>query len=481
MRRTLWLVLIIFSSAALPIAFAQSAAEAVHVVQPGETLGVIAIRYGVDINSLMARNGIGNAHRIRSWQELAIPGAGYAGAAASGGRHVVQRGETLGEIAKTYGVDLGALRSANGLWNNLIHPGDSLNLPGASGASTGYSPANQPVAAGSQHIVRRGETLGSIAQSYGVSRIELAAINGIWGHIIFPGQALTLPTASPGNATATAPSAPTTSSGSSMYVVRRGDSLGKIAQSLGVSLNALMDANGIIFPHRIDVGQQLTIPSASTSRSAAPASDTSAQRESLPTVNGREQYIVQPGEYLSQIGFKLNMNWVAIADVNSIVNPDRLRVGDVLLLPTADELSHYAPPFAGYQRFNPAANHPGPNRGVGRELVVVLSTQSAYAYEDGILKKAVLVSTGLPATPTVEGNFTIKRKVRRQRMTGPDYDLDNVEWVMYFFAGYAFHGTWWHNNFGTPMSAGCVNMTNADARWFYEFADIGTPVHVTYA
>ena len=66
-------------------------------------------------------------------------------------------------------------------------------------------------------------------------------------------------------------------------------------------------------------------------------------------------------------------------------------------------------------------------------------------------------------------------------MTGPDYDLDNVEWVMYFFAGYAFHGTWWHNNFGTPMSAGCVNMTNADARWFYEFADIGTPVHVTYA
>ena len=88
------------------------------------------------------------------------------------------------------------------------------------------------------------------------------------------------------------------------------------------------------------------------------------------------------------------MNWVAIADVNSIVNPDRLRVGDVLLLPTADELSHYAPPFAGYQRFNPAANHPGPNRGVGRELVVVLSTQSAYAYEDGVLQKAVLVSTG---------------------------------------------------------------------------------------
>ena len=49
---------------------------------------------------------------------------------------------------------------------------------------------------------------------------------------------------------------------------------------------------------------------------------------------------------------------------------------------------------------------------------------------------------------------------------------------MYFYSGYAFHGTWWHNNFGRPMSRGCVNMTNADAKWFYEFGEIGTPVYV---
>ena len=477
MRRIFGLILFIFLLSALPHAAAQSAAEAVHVVQPGESLGVIAARYGVDINALAARNGIANARWIRSWQQLTIPGAAFNTAATNGGRHIVRAGDTLGEIAKHYGVDLAALRSANGLWNNIIHPGDALQLPGAGGATSSGNTSAQPVASGSQHVVRRGETLGSIALAYGISQYELAVINGIYGHIIYPGQTLTLPNASPVTTTAPAPSAPANSSPGTYYV-RRGDTLGKIAQNYGISLNALMDANGIVFPHRIDVGQQLTIPSTVSRPSPAPATNT--PNASLPLVDGREQYVVQPGEYLSQIGYKLHMNWVAIADVNGIANPDRLRVGDVLLLPTPEELSNYAPPYSGYQRFDPAANHPGPNRGWGRELVVVLSTQSAYAYEDGVLKKAVLVSTGLPATPTVEGNFSVIRKVRRQSMTGPDYDLDNVEWVMYFYSGYAFHGTWWHNNFGQPMSHGCVNMTNADAKWFYDFASLGTPVHVRY-
>lgn len=43
-------------------------------------------------------------------------------------------------------------------------------------------------------------------------------------------------------------------------------------------------------------------------------------------------------------------------------------------------------------------------------------------------------------------------------MTGPGYDLPNVPYTMYFYQGYGLHGTYWHNNFGTPMSHGCVNM-----------------------
>ena len=173
------------------------------------------------------------------------------------------------------------------------------------------------------------------------------------------------------------------------------------------------------------------------------------------------------------------MNWVAIAEVNGLQNPDNLHAGMVLMVPNADDLAKY-PASYGWNHFNLYSNDPGPHLGVGREFVVVLSTQRAYAYENGVLQKAALVSTGLPATPTVQGDYRIYKKRRSQSMRGPDYDLDNVEWVMFFHRGYAFHGTWWHNNFGQPMSHGCVNMTNPDAKWFYEFGSIGTPVHVRY-
>jgi lipoprotein-anchoring transpeptidase ErfK/SrfK len=51
---------------------------------------------------------------------------------------------------------------------------------------------------------------------------------------------------------------------------------------------------------------------------------------------------------------------------------------------------------------------------------------------------------------------------------------------MYFYRGYSFHGTYWHNNFGFPMSHGCVNMPTPEAEWLYNFAEVGTPVHVQW-
>jgi lipoprotein-anchoring transpeptidase ErfK/SrfK len=79
---------------------------------------------------------------------------------------------------------------------------------------------------------------------------------------------------------------------------------------------------------------------------------------------------------------------------------------------------------------------------------------------------------------TPVGEFKIYRKVRSQVMSGPGYHLPNVEYVSYFAGGNAIHGTYWHNNFGHPMSHGCVNMRNDDARWIYRWAPVGTPVRV---
>ena len=270
-----------------------------------------------------------------------------------------------------------------------------------------------------------------------------------------------------------------------------GETLSAIAKHYGVSMVDLMSANGIIDANRIDQGQTIWIPPTAITREppvapappvapVAPVAVTANEAPSTAVAPGeRDIYVVQPGEMLSIIGNKLGMNWIVIAEVNGLANPNRLHAGMELLVPNVDDLNKY-PPSYGSNRYNLYSDDPGPHVGVGREFVVVLSTQRAYAYEDGVLKKAALVSTGLPATPTVQGNYRIYLKRRSQSMSGPGYDLDNVEWVMFFHRGYAFHGTWWHNNFGQPMSHGCVNMTNPDARWFYEFGSIGTPVHVRY-
>lgn len=115
-----------------------------------------------------------------------------------------------------------------------------------------------------------------------------------------------------------------------------------------------------------------------------------------------------------------------------------------------------------------------------RWIDVNLSEQQIYAYEGDILVNSFLVSTGLPNTPTVTGEFNIYVKVPMQDMSGPGYYLTDVPWVMFFYEDYGFHGTYWHNNFGSPMSRGCVNLRTEDAEWLYNWASVGTRVVVHY-
>jgi lipoprotein-anchoring transpeptidase ErfK/SrfK len=81
-----------------------------------------------------------------------------------------------------------------------------------------------------------------------------------------------------------------------------------------------------------------------------------------------------------------------------------------------------------------------------------------------------LISAGTRRTPTVTGRYRIYLKVRSQAMSGPGYYLPNVPYVMFFYQAYSLHGTYWHSNFGQPMSHGCVNLRTEDARWLYEWS-----------
>ncbi len=115
-----------------------------------------------------------------------------------------------------------------------------------------------------------------------------------------------------------------------------------------------------------------------------------------------------------------------------------------------------------------------------RWIDVNLSQQMVYAYEGDVVVNSFLTSTGTWQHPTVTGSYKIYVKYLSTTMTGPGYNLPNVPYTMYFYKGYGIHGTYWHNNFGTPMSHGCVNLSIPDAEWLYNWASVGTTVNVHY-
>ncbi|RMF51066.1 MAG: L,D-transpeptidase [Anaerolineae bacterium] len=122
---------------------------------------------------------------------------------------------------------------------------------------------------------------------------------------------------------------------------------------------------------------------------------------------------------------------------------------------------------------------PGVEKGE-RWVDVDLTHQRAYAYQGKKLIRAFVVSTGVWQHPTVTGQYHIYVKYEAADMAGPGYYLPAVPYVMYFYKGYGLHGTYWHNNFGTPMSHGCVNFTIEDARWLFNWASVGTLVNIHY-
>lgn len=111
-------------------------------------------------------------------------------------------------------------------------------------------------------------------------------------------------------------------------------------------------------------------------------------------------------------------------------------------------------------------------------IEVDLSEQKLRAWDGNTLFLETLVSTGLPYFPTPQGEFRIWVKLRAARMSGGEgryaYDLPNVPYVMYFYndqvpswRGYGLHGTYWHNDFGSVHSHGCVNLPTPMAEKLY--------------
>jgi LysM repeat protein len=374
--------------------------------------------------------------------------------------HVIQPGENLYRIAQKYGVTTSELADANGILDpTRVFSGQTLLIPGSNSQSTIVE------------ATLTNETSGDIEVIIVPNGTTTEALP------VQPGADGTL-TNQPGIETTEA-EATTVATEPLYHTISRGETLRNIANQYGTTETQLIDLNGLANPNRILAGQQLlirndpiVIEAAPVAQSASAAvADASAAVEPETAEIAPLIHTVQAGEYVSAIARRYGVDVNLLLAANNLSNPDRLLVGEQLVIPNGADAEAVAALLYP---------EPGASVGLGKEIVVDLSNSRVYAYENGILRYETVSSNGLPATPTVQGSFTVQSKVRSQTMSGPGYWLPNVEWVLYFYQGYALHGAYWHNNFGQPMSHGCVNLTNADARWFYEFAEIGTPVTVRY-
>jgi LysM repeat protein len=169
------------------------AALANVVVKPGETLSEIADRHGVSLTRLMQANGISNPNVITAGQSLRLPGSSTAAAgSARGGSITVQPGDTLSDIADRQGVSLNQLMQANGITNpNMVVAGQKLVLPGSRRATAAAAPRALPTA---PYTVKSGETLSEIADRFGTSTERLIQLNGISNpNLVVAGTRLAIP------------------------------------------------------------------------------------------------------------------------------------------------------------------------------------------------------------------------------------------------------------------------------------------------
>lgn len=249
-----------------------------HTVRRGETLGVIAARYGTTVGAIARVNNMRNHNVLRVGQRLRIPdNARRAPAEAAAGRreatdggtvYVVRSGDTVGEIARAFGLDEDAVLRWNGLSrHSVIQPGDRLVISkeaaaNASSKAMAATPKSAvkaasatapPTTAGADprsYTVRRGDSVYLIARRFGVPQESVEAANGLRrNQLIRPGDKLVIP--AKGEADSTARSAELAGTGADdaervvVYKVRRGDTLGGIAQRHGVSVTQLRKWNGL--------------------------------------------------------------------------------------------------------------------------------------------------------------------------------------------------------------------------------------------
>jgi murein DD-endopeptidase MepM/ murein hydrolase activator NlpD len=357
--------------------------QLIYIVQSGDNLFRIARRHSVALEHLASANQISDPSRISVGQQLLIPGTPGARATPAltavettasaltavamprDGLYVVQSGDSPYLIARRYGISVEDLLTLNNIADpRRLRPGHVLRLsanaikpaqPATATATTMPTPESAATAAGNLYVIQPGDIPFEIARRFGISVDALLAANQITDpRRLQIGQQLiiplpgTTPPATDAAVTATpqpmATPQPTTTpqattnpqaSTSGVYTIQQGDIPASIARRFGISVELLMAANQITDPRRLQIGQQLIIPAPGAT---APPTSTPVPVASAETVTAPAgmagTYTVQRGDIPGSIARRFGITANSLLAANSITDPTRLQIGQILLVPT---------------------------------------------------------------------------------------------------------------------------------------------------
>lgn len=219
-------------------------------------------------------------------------------------------------------------------------------------SSTSAKAPVQALPSSTTYTVRPGDTVWRIAMNHRVSPGEIIQLNGLKSDTVNTGQTLKIPARGssqpPPSVAVSAPSKSTSasttkSSASGTHTIQSGETFSQIAQKYGVSQSALKQANPQTNPNVIVVGGKLNLPSG-TSTKASPSTPTSVP--STPavasTTTNTQRHIVRSGDTLSSIASSYGVSSSALQRSNSLTSPDRLKIGQVITIPSGTPQSQPA-------------------------------------------------------------------------------------------------------------------------------------------
>jgi LysM repeat protein len=234
-----------------------------------------------------------------------------------------------------------------------------------------------------------------------------------------------------------------------------------------VSIWILVQANNLSNPHVIYAGQRLIIPDIKQAINGPENREQTAVAEELPS-EAPVTYVVKAGDTLYRIAQNHGTTVAALAYLNGITNPSTIHAGQVL-------------------RIEGEVSTGQASQGSRKQIVVDLSEQHLYAYQDDQLLYSFVASSGAAPSYTRTGEFHVQSKI--PNAYGAAWNIWMPHWLGIYWAGSSENGihalpilsngqTLWAGYLGTPISYGCIVLGTYEAKLLYDWAEIGTRVTI---